>query len=55
MYEWITGHWVELVAALGGVIIVARVIVKLTPTPTDDTILEKVVAFLKAIGLHVKD
>jgi hypothetical protein len=30
-------------------------IVKLTPTPRDDTVLEKVVTALKHLGLHVRD
>jgi hypothetical protein len=33
----------------------ARIIVKLTPTPKDDTVLEKIIAFLKHIGLNVTD
>jgi hypothetical protein len=33
----------------------ARLIVKLTPTPTDDGIVEKVVGFLKVVGLHIDD
>jgi len=45
--------WTEIVAAIGAVIIIARIIVKLTPTPKDDSFLEKVVAFLKHIGLHI--
>ena len=45
----------ELVAVAGAVVILARVIVKLTPTPTDDSVLEKIVAFLKTVGLHIDD
>ena len=45
--------WAEIVAAIGAIIIIARVVVKLTPTPKDNSILEKVIAFLKHIGLHV--
>jgi len=51
--NWITQNWQELVAALGGIVLAARIIVKLTPTPKDDTVLEKVVNFFKHIGLHV--
>lgn len=40
-------------AVVGAVIVLARVIVKLTPTPQDDTILEKIVSFLKTLGLHI--
>ena len=53
--EWISEHWMEIVAGVGAAVLLARVIVKLTPTPRDDTALERVVAFLKTIGLHVRD
>ena len=54
IWNWITSNWTEVVAAAGGIVLVARIIVKLTPTPADDTILEKVVAFLKTVGLNIK-
>ena len=54
IWNWITSNWTEVVAAAGGIVLVARIIVKLTPTPADDSILEKVVAFLKTIGLNIK-
>jgi hypothetical protein len=53
-WKWITANYTEMVAALGGIVLAARIIVKLTPTPKDDTALEKVVVFLKTIGLHIK-
>lgn len=53
--NYILAHWSEIITALTTLIIAARIIVKLTPTPRDDTALEKVVSFLKHIGLHVKD
>lgn len=46
--------WTQIVAAIGAVIIIARLIVKLTPTPDDDTWLEKFIEFLKHVGLNVK-
>lgn len=52
--NWIIAHWTDIITALGGIIILARVIVKLTPTPKDDTWLEKIVTALKHIGLNVK-
>ena len=52
---WLVDHWKEIVAAIGGLVIVARIIVKLTPTPKDDSVVEKIVGVLKAIGLHVSD
>ena len=54
IWNWITSNWTEVVAAAGGIVLAARIIVKLTPTPADDTILEKVVAFLKTVGLNIK-
>jgi len=52
---WIAHHWVEIIAAYTGIVYAARIIVKLTPTPDDDTKLEKVIDTLKHIGLVVKD
>ena len=42
-------------AIVGAVVVLARIIVKLTPTPRDDSIVEKVVSVLKTVGLHIKD
>lgn len=53
-WNWITSNWTEIVAAVGAIVIAARVVVKLTPTPADDSILEKIVNFLKGLGLHIK-
>ena len=46
-------NWQELVTAIAGITITARVIVKLTPTPKDDAFLAKVITLLKHLGLHV--
>ena len=54
IWTWITANWTEIVAAIGAVCIAARAIVFLTPTPADDSVLEKVVNFLKTLGLHIK-
>ena len=53
--NWITENFANIMAVVGAIIVVARIIVKLTPTPADDTVLEKIVSFLKAIGLHIND
>lgn len=42
-----------IIAVLGGIIITARGIVMMTPTPKDNAALEKVIAVLKKIGLHI--
>ena len=52
---WITDNMTTIVAIAGAIVILARIIVKLTPTPADDSILEKVVGFLKAVGLHIDE
>ena len=54
IWTWITSNWEAVVAASGAVVIAARLIVKLTPTPADDSVLEKFVNFLKTLGLHIK-
>jgi len=54
IWNWITLNWTDVIAAVGGIVLAARIIVKLTPTPADDSILEKVVAFLKTVGLNIK-
>ena len=52
---WITENSTELIAIVGGIVTVASLIVKLTPTPKDDAILAKVYAILKALALTPKD
>jgi hypothetical protein len=52
---WITENFANIMAVVGAVIVLARVIVKLTPTPADDSFLEKIVSVLKAVGLHIDD
>lgn len=49
--EWITNHYTDILAWIGGVVSCATIIVKLTPTPKDDAILEKVIKVLSALSL----
>jgi hypothetical protein len=51
--EWLTQNWQTLTAGIGAVVMLARIAVKLTPTPADDTILAKIVDVLKSIGLKL--
>ena len=51
--NWITENFANIMAVVGAVIVLARVIVKLTPTPADDGVLEKIISFLKTLGLHI--
>jgi len=53
--NWITENFANIMAVVGAVVVLARVIVKLTPTPADDGVLEKIVSFLKTVGLHIDD
>lgn len=46
MLDWILTHWSDLLAIYGGVVAIATVIVKLTPSPKDDSILEKIIKIL---------
>jgi hypothetical protein len=52
--NWILNNWQEVVNAMAAVMIAARIIVKLTPTPVDDGFLSKALDVLKALGLHIK-
>ena len=50
---WIQNHWAEVCQIIATVIGLASIIVKLTPTLKDDTILQKIVAFIgKYIALN---
>ena len=51
--NFIANHWQDLGAGLALVIGGARIIVKITPTPKDDSILDSVIGFLKHVGLHI--
>lgn len=51
--SYVVNHAEDIVAIIGGIVVTARIIVKLTPTPKDDSVLEKVVGILKHLGLHI--
>ena len=53
--NWITENFTNIMAVVGAVVVLARIIVKLKPTPADDTVLEKIVSVLKTLGLHIGD
>jgi len=53
--SWVTANFASIVAVAGAVVMLARVIVKLTPSPADDSFLEKIVSVLKTLGLHIGD
>ncbi len=49
--NFITSHYDEILAIIGGIVSVATLIVKLTPTTKDDEILDKIVNFLAKFSL----
>ena len=44
--SFIQNHWDELLAIIGGIVSIATIIVKLTPTTKDDNALNAIVNFL---------
>lgn len=46
MIDWLIAHWVEITSAFGCLVALCSAIVKLTPTPKDDTVWEKILKFL---------
>lgn len=52
---WIMEHWKDILAVIGGIVAVASIIVKLTPTQKDDNILAKVIKILAALSLYNPD
>ena len=49
--EWMQANWVNISAVIGGVVTVASLIVKMTPSESDDVVLDKIIAVLKALSL----
>lgn len=50
--NYITENWTQIIAVITSVVTTASLIVKLTPTPEDDTILAKIVAVLNVLALN---
>ena len=44
--EWVSEHWGSIVSILMGVLSVASGITKLTPSPKDDAVIAKLIAWL---------
>ena len=55
MVEYIKTNWQDILAIIGGVVTIASVIVKLTPSQKDDSILGKVISVLVYFSLYNKD
>jgi len=51
--KWVQLHWVDICNVIAGIIAVASIIVKITPTIKDNEFLEKVIKFVgKWIALN---
>ena len=48
---FIQNHYDELLAIIGGVVSIATIIVKLTPTNKDNKVLEKIINFLAKFSI----
>jgi len=51
---WFMAHYSDIIAIITGLVTSASVIVKLTPTPQDDSVLAKVVGILEFLALNKK-
>ena len=54
LINWTMAHKLEIIALVGGIVTVASVVVKLTPTPKDDAALAVVVKVLNSLALNPK-
>jgi hypothetical protein len=54
MIQYLQDHYQDFLVILTGIVTVASVIVKLTPTLKDDTILAKVMAVVEKLALNKK-
>lgn len=55
MINWIQTNGKDILAIIGGVVTVASIIVKLTPTQQDDAVLAKIISILAALSLFNPD
>lgn len=51
--NFLTENFANVMAVVGAVIVLARVIVKITPSNTDNVWLDRVISVLKTLGLHI--
>ena len=51
MFEWLQTNWDDVLAIIGGVVLVVSTVVKLTATGKDDTVWAKVLKVLSALSL----
>lgn len=54
--NWIITHWTDILAGFGGAVLLASIIVGLTPNTKDDSIMRKIInAFDKLSFLQTKE
>jgi len=53
--DWMQQHWIDLTAIIGGTVTLASMLVKLTPTGTDDRWINRVIALLNILALNPKN
>lgn len=51
MFDWIINNLETMLAWIGGIVSAATIIVKLTPTTKDDSVLEKIVKVLDTFSV----
>ena len=51
MITWLSEHWDDVLAIIGGIVTVVSIIVKLTATDKDDTVWAKIIKVLSALSL----
>jgi len=52
--EWITANWVSVVGIITGIVTVASVVAKLTPTKTDDKLVGYALKFIDFLAINNK-
>lgn len=52
---WLKANWDSILTIIGGIVSTASIIVKLTPTPKDDTALATFIKFLSVFSIFNPD
>jgi len=52
--EWITVNWASIIAIITGVISVASIVAKLTPTKVDDNVVGYLIKFVDILAVNNK-
>jgi len=49
--SWITENWAYICSGLFGLVVLATIIVKFTPTTKDDSVMHKIISFIDHFSL----